>query len=107
MSLKAAAASHMGVGPINSNLRSLVTLDLDVVIDDPVLRRMADCVRQLRPAIDRAVVRHGHGATLAAPSVTTPRCWRSTRSSAPSLGTHDETALPRESPGATSPLREP
>ena len=41
-------------------------LDLDNVIDDPVLRRMADCVRQLRPAIDRAVVRHGHGATLAA-----------------------------------------
>jgi len=41
-------------------------LDLDSVIDDPVLRRMADCVRQLRPAIDRAVVPHGHGATLAA-----------------------------------------
>ena len=37
-------------------------LDLDDVIDDPVLRRMADCVRQLRPAIDRAVA----GATLAA-----------------------------------------
>ena len=41
-------------------------LDLESMIDDPVLRRMADCVRQLRPAIDRAVVRHGHGATLAA-----------------------------------------
>jgi hypothetical protein len=41
-------------------------LDLDGVIDDPMLRRMADCVRQLTPAIDRAVVRHGHGATLAA-----------------------------------------
>jgi hypothetical protein len=41
-------------------------LDLDSVLDDPVLRRMADCVRQLRPAVDRAVIRHGHGATLAA-----------------------------------------
>jgi hypothetical protein len=41
-------------------------LDLDNVIDDPVLRRIADCVRQLTPAIDRAVVRHGHGATVAA-----------------------------------------
>lgn len=41
-------------------------LDLDSVIDDPMLRRMADCVRQLAPAIDRAVDRHGHGATLAA-----------------------------------------
>jgi hypothetical protein len=39
---------------------------LDSVLDDSVLRRMADCVRQLRPAIDRAVARHGHGATLAA-----------------------------------------
>lgn len=39
-------------------------LGLDAVIDDPVLGRMADCVRQLTPAIDRAVVRHGHGATL-------------------------------------------
>jgi hypothetical protein len=36
------------------------------VLDDPVLRRMADCVRQLRPATDQAVARHGHGATLAA-----------------------------------------
>jgi hypothetical protein len=41
-------------------------LDLDDVIDDPMLRRMADCVRQLTPAIDRAVVRHGHGATFSA-----------------------------------------
>ena len=41
-------------------------LDLESVIDDPALRRMADCVRRLRPAIDRAVVRHGHGPTLAA-----------------------------------------
>jgi hypothetical protein len=41
-------------------------LDLDGVIDDPALRRLAECVRQLRPAIDRAVVRHGHGTTLAA-----------------------------------------
>jgi hypothetical protein len=41
-------------------------LDLEGAIDDPVLRRMADCVRQLTPAIDRAVVRHGHGATVAA-----------------------------------------
>lgn len=41
-------------------------LDVDSVIDDPLLRRLADCVRQLRPAIDRAVVRHGHGATRAA-----------------------------------------
>jgi hypothetical protein len=41
-------------------------LDLDAVIDNPVLGRMADCVRQLTPAIDRAVVLHGHGATLAA-----------------------------------------
>jgi hypothetical protein len=36
------------------------------VIDDPVLGRMADCARQLTPAFERAVVRHGHGATLAA-----------------------------------------
>jgi hypothetical protein len=41
-------------------------LDLGNVIDDPVLRRIAECVRQLTPAIDRAVVRHGHGATVAA-----------------------------------------
>jgi hypothetical protein len=41
-------------------------LDLEGAIDDPALRRLADCVRQLRPAIDRAVVRHGHGTTLAA-----------------------------------------
>jgi hypothetical protein len=39
---------------------------LDNVIDGPVLRRIAECVRQLTPAIDRAVVRHGHGATVAA-----------------------------------------
>lgn len=43
-----------------------VYLDLESVIDDPALRRMAHCVRRLRPAIDRAVVRHGHGTTLAA-----------------------------------------
>ena len=43
-----------------------VYLDLESVIDDPVLRRMADCVRQLRPAIHRAVVRYGHGTTVAA-----------------------------------------
>jgi hypothetical protein len=44
------------------------TLDLDLegVVDDPVLRRMVDCVRELQPAIDRVVVRNGHGATLAA-----------------------------------------
>jgi hypothetical protein len=41
-------------------------LDLESLIDDPVLRRLADCVRRLRPAVDRAVVRHGHGTTLAA-----------------------------------------
>lgn len=41
-------------------------LDLESVADDPVLRRMGDCLRQLRPAIARAVVRHGHGTTLAA-----------------------------------------
>jgi len=41
-------------------------LDLESGVDDPMLRRMADCVWQLRPAIARAVVRHGHGTTLAA-----------------------------------------
>jgi hypothetical protein len=27
---------------------------------------MADCVRELRPAVDRAIDRHGRGATLVA-----------------------------------------
>jgi hypothetical protein len=43
-----------------------LNLDLEGVIDDPVLRRMADCVRELRPTVDRNIARHGHGTTLAA-----------------------------------------
>ena len=41
-------------------------LNLEGVIDDPVLRRMADCVRELEPAIDRNIARHGLGTTLVA-----------------------------------------
>ena len=41
-------------------------LDLEGAIDDPVLRRMAGCIRELRPAVDRAIGRHGHGPALVA-----------------------------------------
>jgi hypothetical protein len=41
-------------------------LDLEGVIDDPVLRRIADCVRELGPTIDQNIARHGLGTTLVA-----------------------------------------
>lgn len=41
-------------------------LDINSAIDDPVLRSMARCVRELRPAVHRSIARHGHGTTLMA-----------------------------------------
>jgi hypothetical protein len=57
------------ITPINSAtqfIEDTLYLDPAGVIDDPVLRRMADCIRELRPAVDRAIGRHGHGTTLMA-----------------------------------------
>jgi len=41
-------------------------LDLGGEIEDPALRRMLECVRELGPAVDRAIARHGHGTALVA-----------------------------------------
>ena len=49
------AASNISAAQI---VGDTLYLDLESVVDDPVLHRLANGVRRLRPAIDRALVRH-------------------------------------------------
>lgn len=44
----------------------VVYLDLEGTIDNLALRRMADCIRDIRPRIEDAAERHGNGTTLVA-----------------------------------------
>ncbi len=47
-------------------VRDLLYLDADEDADDPVMQRVAECVRELRPHIGETAERRGYGPTMAA-----------------------------------------
>jgi hypothetical protein len=51
--------------PATMALDDVLRLNLDDRIDDPALRRLVDCIRQINPAVGRATAQHGSGTIMA------------------------------------------
>ena len=46
-------------------LDDVIYLNLEGFIEDPALKAMADCIRDLRPVVEDCAVKHGYGTTMA------------------------------------------